>query len=408
MDAAERIVITGRGVVSPLGTGVESFHRALAEGKSGISTIQFPWETGYKVLRAGRVKDFDLGEFLPDPPQMGHASQLAVAASKLALEEAGLDVPLQQPDRTGVVVGTALGDASEFESHWQEFRHKKEGCARNGGSREWMRLGSLSDRVAEIFGFEGPRHLVATTCAAGNHAIAWGAGLLKSGAADVMLAVGADTIGFVDILGFSRLLLQAPERCQPFDLHRKGTILSEGGAAVVLETLSSAKRRGADILAEVAGYGLSCDAAGPFASKVKNTRAMRVAFERALRSAGIAAEEIQHVSAHGSGTRLNDHKETFFLKEVLGRRAYEVPINAIKSMLGHAQGAASLFEAIACVLSLQRGLLYPTSNYETPDPNCDLDYVPNQAREQQVDTILSNAFGIGGNNALVIFRRFQG
>jgi 3-oxoacyl-[acyl-carrier-protein] synthase II len=175
----------------------------------------------------------------------------------------------------------------------------------------------------------------------------------------------------------------------------------------MLETLSAASRRGANILAEIAGYGQSCDAAGPFASNSQDTRGMRVAFDRALRGARISADEIQHVSAHGSGTRLNDQKETLFLKQVLGRRAYDVPVSSIKSMLGHAQGAASLFEAIACVLSLNRGCLYPTTNYETPDPACDLDYIPNQVREQRVETILSNAFGVGGNNALVILRRLR-
>lgn len=405
MDEAEQIVITGMGVVAPIGIGVEAFHRALADGKSGISVIEFPWHTGYKVLKAGQVKDFDWRLFLPAPPKIGRASQLAVAASKLALDDAGLDYPPRRPERVGAIVGTAMGDADEFETSWQEFHNN---IGRNGSSRQWMRLGNLSERVAEIFDLEGPNHLVATTCSAGNHAIAWSAELLRSRAADAMLAVAADTIGFVDMLGFSRLLLQAPERCQPFDLHRKGTILSEGGAAMVLETLAAAKRRGANILAEVAGCGLSCDAAGPFASNLQNTRGMRVAAERAFRSAQMSPDQIDHVSAHGSATRLNDHKETLFLKEVLGRRAYKVLINSIKSMLGHTQGAASMMEAIACVLTLNRGLVYPTINYETPDPACDLDYVPNQAREQRVDAILSDSFGVGGNNALVIFRRWQG
>ena len=407
MNATGRIVITGMGVVSPIGIGVEAFHRALAEGKSGISVMEFPWQTGYKVLRAGQVKDSELRVFHSDAPKMGRASELALAASKLALEEAGLDFPPRQANRIGLVAGTAMGDATELEEDWQRFHQNRDSCP-NGDFPEWMRLGNLSDRVAAILGLEGPSHLVATTCSAGNHAIAWSTELLKSGAADVMLAVGADTIGFVDMLGFTRLLLQAPERCQPFDLHRKGTILSEGGAAVVLEALGAAKRRGAKILAEVAGYGLSCDAAGPFASSIQNTRGMRVAAERAFRSAQISPDQIDHVSAHGSATRLNDHKETVFLKEILGSHAYKVPINSIKSMLGHTQGAASLMEAIACVLTLSLGLIYPTTNYETPDATCDLDYVPNQAREQRVETILSDSFGVGGNNALVIFRRWEG
>lgn len=405
MNDAERIVITGMGLVSPVANTVEDFHQALAAGENGISVIEFPWETDYKVLRAGRVKNFDLKQFIPDAPQMGRASQLAVAASKLALESAGLEFPPRHPERVGLIVGTAMGDVDEFESAWQAFHR---GPVPNGDGQDAMRIGHLSDNVGKVFSLEGPSQVVAAACAAGNHAIAWSAELLKSGTADVMLAVATDAIGFVDMLGFSRLRLQAPERCQPFDLHRKGTILAEGGATLVLETLSSARRRGANILAEAAGYGISCDAAGPFASRLEDTRGMRVAFERALRSARISSDEIDHVSAHGSGTRLNDHKETLFLKEVLGPRAYRVPVNSIKSMLGHAQGTAPLFEAIASVLALQRGVIYPTANYETPDPACDLDYVPNRARELRVDTILSNAFGVGGNNALVIFRRWQG
>ena len=404
MDGTEKIVITGMGLISPLANEVDAFHHALAAGKSGISVVEFPWETGYQVLRAGRVRDFELSHFLPNPPRMGRASQLAVAATKLALQDAGLDFPPRRPDRVGLVVGTVLGDGDEFEATWQELRHGTQ----NGRYGEPMRLGNLSGRLAESFGLEGPCHLVSTTCSAGNHAIAWSAEVLRSGAADVMLAVGADTIGFVDILGFCRLLLQAPERCQPFDLHRSGTLLAEGGAALAMETLSSARRRGAKILAEVAGYGLSCDAAGPFASRIEDIRGMRVAFERAVRSARISPGSIDHVSAHGTGTRLNDHKETLFLKEVLGPHAYEIPVNSIKSMLGHGQGAAALFQAIACVLTLEHGLIYPTTNYETPDPACDLDFVPNETRQQHVNTILSNSFGVGGNNALVIFRRSQG
>ncbi|HLB89720.1 MAG TPA: beta-ketoacyl synthase N-terminal-like domain-containing protein, partial [Terriglobales bacterium] len=254
MDNAERIVVTGMGVVSPVAIGVDAFHHALAAGENGISVVEFPWETGYKVLRAGCVKNFNLAQFFPDPPQMGRASQLAVAASMLALRDAGLDFPPAHSDRSGLVVGTAMGDVDEFEAAWQGFRHSH---ARNGDTRDLMRLGNMSDRLAAIFGLEGPNHVVASACAAGNHAIAWSAELLKRGEADVMLAVGTDTIGFVDMLGFSRLRLQAPERCQPFDLHRKGTILAEGGATLVLETLSSARRRRANILAEVAGYGIS-------------------------------------------------------------------------------------------------------------------------------------------------------
>jgi 3-oxoacyl-[acyl-carrier-protein] synthase II len=401
----ERIVITGMGVISPVGIGVDAFHRALVSGDNGISAIQTRNETGYKVVHAGVLKNFDLRDYIPKAPCIGRASQLAVAACKLALEHAELN-PGQHPDRIGTVVGTTLGDALEFEEHWDSYRQTKK--PKNGRPyHEWMRLGSLKDRIVEIFGIAGPSHLVTTNCAAGNHAIGWSWELLKSGDVDAMLAVAADTIGFVDVLGFCRLLLQAPERCQPFDLHRKGTILSEGSGALVLETLSSARRRGANILGEVMGHGESSDAGGAFASNIQDTRGMHVAFRHALRSAAISADQIDHVSAHGSGTRLNDAKETIFLKQIFGPRAYKIPVNSIKSMVGHAQGAAPMLEAVASVLTLNRHCIYPTVNYETPDPACDLDYVANYPREQQVNTILSNSFGIGGNNALVIFRRWE-
>jgi 3-oxoacyl-[acyl-carrier-protein] synthase II len=222
-----------------------------------------------------------------------------------------------------------------------------------------------------------------------------------------MVALGTDVISYGGMLGFNRLLLQAPELCQPFDKQRRGTILAEGAGALVLETARSALERGAPILAEVAGWGLSCDAGGAFASDLHDNRGMKIAVNRALARAEMAPEEIGHVSAHASGTRLNDRKETILLKEVMGDHARRIPINGIKSMLGHTQGAASTLEAIASVLTLTRDVVYPTANYRTPDPECDLDYVPNEARPQQVDSVMSNSFGIGGNNAIVIFRRWR-
>jgi 3-oxoacyl-[acyl-carrier-protein] synthase II len=391
----ERVVVTGMGVVSPVGIGINQFHSSLLTGRTGIEPFTPPCSTGYKSVRAGLVIGFEDA----DAPLCGRASQMAIVAGKQALDSADIHIPPGRPERIGVVAATAFGDAPEFEAC-------SDTCVNGNASVDWMRIGGMADRVARAVGVEGPVHLVTTTCAAGNHAISWSASLLTAGAADAMLAVAADALGYVDLLGFCRLLLQAPERCQPFDLHRKGTVLAEGAAAVVLETLSAAESRGATVLAEVLGSGESCDAAGPFASNVNDMRGMQLAFERAIRAAEISADEIDHVSAHGSGTRLNDRKETAFLKTVLGARAYKVPISAIKSMLGHAQGAASMFEAIASVLSLRHGCLYPTINYETPDPFCDLDYVPNCAREHRVRTIMSNAFGVGGNNSIVIFRRW--
>jgi 3-oxoacyl-[acyl-carrier-protein] synthase II len=406
MNTSERVVITGVGVVSPWGTGVDDFHQALTDGRSGISKVQSPWQTAYPTLWAGQVSDGDLESVAPVSIKLGRASRFALASTRLALDQAGISTPTARPDRIGVVVGTGGGNAAEVEAEWKRF-HACDSVAPPPEPSS-MRPCCLAEPVSEAFGFEGPSHTVTSACAAGNHAIAWSAAILHAGKAEVMVAAAADALNYVGFLGFTRLLLQAPERCQPFDRHRRGTILSEGGAAVVLETLSGARRRGAPILAEVVGYGNSCDAAGPFASCVTDTRGMRVAFGRALRQARISPDSIDHVSAHGTGTRLGDQKETLFLKEVLGERAYKVPVSAIKGMLGHTQGAAGMFDAVACVLTLTRRVMYPTVNYETPDPQCDLDYIPNEAREQNVSTILSNSFGVGGNNSMVIFRRWDG
>ncbi len=407
MKDSDRIAVTGMGVVSPIGIGVDAFHQGLTEGRDGITDLEFPWETGTKANRAGAVKGFDLANFVPDQPRMGRASQLAVAAAAEALHRSGYDVDPAEADRFGAVIGTAMGDVTEFEEDWQEYR-RSGASAPDGRSRQWMRLGNMGDRISEVLGLDGPNHTLAAACAAGNHAIAMSADLLKNGSANAMLAVGADVISFVDMLGFNRLMLQAPERCQPFDLNRKGTIVAEGSAALVLERLEDATRRGARILAELTGYGISCDAGGAFASSLKDTRGMRMAFKRAVRSAQMSPQETDHVNMHGTGTKLNDKKETRFLKEVLGDHAYQVPINSIKSMIGHTQGAAPLLEAVACVLTLEHDVIYPTTNYETPDPACDLDCVTNQPREIRVNTIVSNSFGIGGNNAIVIFKRWKG
>jgi 3-oxoacyl-(acyl-carrier-protein) synthase len=266
---------------------------------------------------------------------------------------------------------------------------------------------ALHHFAAEQLQLTGPCQLVASTCASGNHALAWARDLLRVGAASAMLAVGADTIGHVVLQGFCRLLLQAPACIQPFDKHRKGTILAEGAGALLLERLSAARARGARIWAELAGCGLSCDEGGAFKGSVRDVDTLLRAGRAALRDAALAPEQIDYVSAHGSGTKLNDARETHFLHQLLGPHAASTPIGSLKSMLGHAQGAAASLEAIASVLSLHHDMLYPTINYRTPDPRCDLDCVPNHARRRRINTVLSNAFGLGGNNALVVLRRWE-
>ena len=384
----QRVVITGLGVVSPLGNDVETFRRRLAAGECGTRKVTPLFPTGYRADHCGVVDGVDA-------PEERRTSRLAEAAARQALSHAGL----QTRKRCGVVLGTAMGEGRELEAR-----------LRTGDAFESRPVGGvprLHDTVADALELDGPSHLVATTCASGNHAADWARQLLLAGQADAMLAVGADTVGWVDQLGFARLLLQAPDRCRPFDKHRKGTILSEGAGAVLLERLDRARARGATPLAELAGCGLSCDAGGAFKSRREELGPLLAAAHAALHDAGLGPEAIDHVSAHGSGTKLNDARETLFAKALLGERAAKVPISGLKSMLGHAQGAAASFELVAAVLTLQHDVLFPTIGLETPDPDCDLDYVPNVARAARVDTILSNAFGVGGNNALAVVRRLE-
>ncbi len=389
------------GVVSPLGTDLDTYHRSLRDGADGISTIEPRYETGYKVNRAGLVKDFGaLGaESMASSQRHGRTTALGLAAARMAIQNAGFDHP-----RCGVIVGTAMGDALELEASWE----RRSACEATDARPALYGQHGIHTAIATTLGLDGPSHLIATTCAAGNHAIDWACDILQVDGVGGVLAVGADTIGHVDLLGFSRLLLQAPDAIRPFDRHRKGTILSEGAGALLLEPLALAKKRGAPILAEVAGCGLSSDASGAFQSKAADVRTLQIAAEGAFRQARVSPDAIDYVSAHGSATRLNDARETNFAKSLFGSRAYQVPMSSIKSMLGHAQGAAASLEAIACVLSFEHDTLYPTINFETADPQCDMDCIPNRAREARVDVIMSNAFGVGGNNSIVILKRWQG
>ena len=296
MNADQRVVITGMGIVSPLGIGVTAYHQSLSQGRDGISALSFPWETGYMVNRAGLVKDFIPSEVAGDD-QCPRTTQLAIAACRMALKEAGFEGH-RLLAKTGVIVGTAMGEALAQENIWRAEKQQHRLSQNNHNIPPMLPNHLINGRIAAHLGLEGPSYLLTTTCASGNHAIAWASRLLKSGAADAMLAVGADTLSYVDILGVSRLLLQAPDRCRPFDLNRKGLVFSEGAGALLLEPLHRAKRRGAQILAEVAGHGLSCDAAGAFSGKVNQVGSLLKAAKEALREAKREPANIQYISAH--------------------------------------------------------------------------------------------------------------
>jgi 3-oxoacyl-[acyl-carrier-protein] synthase II len=253
----------------------------------------------------------------------------------------------------------------------------------------------------------GPCMMIPTACAAGNYAIGYGFDLLRTGRADVVVAGGADAFSRITYMGFARLGAIAPERCQPFDKNRKGMVPGEGAAILVLESIDAAIARGATVYAEVLGYGVSCDSHHMTAAHPQGDGAIR-AMEGAMREAGVGIEDIDYISAHGTGTPTNDRVETIAARTLFAGRAMSVPMSSIKSMMGHTMGAASAIEASACSLALQTGWIPPTINYETPDPECDLDYVPNQARKTDPRVILNNAYAFGGNNASLCLRRYEG
>lgn len=402
-----RIVITGIGVVTSIGTGREQFWENLLAGRSGISVVESFDTGGYSVHCGTEVKGFNPAEFLVnlDAAHLGRASQLAVAASRLALTDAGLEPDSLDPLRSGVSMGTTSGEPREVERFNDSYVNQeldKVGAEFIGR----YPCHSISAHVAEEMGFAGVNMMIPTACAAGNYAIAYAFDVLRRGRADLMLAGGSDSFSRITYTGFARLGAVAPEICQPFDRNRKGMIPGEGAGVLVLEPFKRAVARGAHIYAEVAGYGLSCDAHHMTAAHPEGDGAAR-AMRQALDESGTRPEDVSYISAHGTGTLTNDRLETIAVKRVFKEYAYRVPVSSVKSMLGHTMGAASAIEAAVCALAVRDDRIPPTMNLEEPDPECDLDYVPNRAREHRVDVAMNNAYAFGGNNASLVFRKCE-
>lgn len=399
------IVVTGIGWVTPLGTGCRDVWSRLLEGRAGTGPVTSFDTSGYNVHQGGEVRGFDPGGSFRrlGPESVGRASQLAVAAARQALEDAGLTEGELDRERTGVVMGTTSGEPQEVERYDDRVV-----------AGELDRVGSefmdrypchvIPGHIAAELELGGFNMMIPAACAAGNYAVAQAVDVLQAGRAERMLAGGADSFSRITYTGFARLGAIAPERCQPFDRERRGMIPGEGAAILVLERLDSARRRGARIYAEVAGYGLSCDAHHMTAAHPEGAGAAR-AMERALDASGLTANDVDYISAHGTGTPTNDRLESLAVHRVFGDRARRVPMSSVKSMLGHTMGAASAIEAAICSLAVHTGQIPPTAHFEHPDPECDVDCVPNVARELPVAVAMNNAYAFGGNNASVVFRR---
>jgi 3-oxoacyl-[acyl-carrier-protein] synthase II len=409
--AMERVVVTGLGVVSAIGVDVPTFWDSLVNGVSGVRRISLFDPSPLKVQIAAEAKDFSF-----DPKQakrLERFSQFAVSASGQALEhahlkpgEGGID-----PAHVGVSMGTGIGGFPFQNEQHQRF------LERGPGKFHPLTLPIIIPNMAAAnvgmrFGLTGPNVAVTTACATGNHAIGQALDILRLGRADVMVAGGTEAAicaftvdGFHQIGALSTRNDDPPRASRPFNKSRDGFVLGEGCGALVLETLSHAERRGAPILAELAGFGMSCDAYHLTAPDPKGEGA-RQAMLAALADARVEPHRVDYINAHGTSTPLNDQLETLAIKRVFGESAGQIPISSIKSMIGHSLGAAAALEAVASVLTLVHGVIPPTINLDEPDPELDLDYVPNRAREAKLDTVMSNSFAFGGQNAVTVFRRW--
>ncbi|HXO18908.1 MAG TPA: beta-ketoacyl-[acyl-carrier-protein] synthase family protein [Thermoanaerobaculia bacterium] len=403
------VVVTGIGVVTPVGTGRDEFWDNLLAGRSGFAPVSSFDTSAHTVHLGAEVRGFQGADQVRnlDASRLGRASQLAIAAAHQALADAGLDssAGLADPGRAGVSMGTTSGEPLEVE-RFDDFFLASDLAGMGTEFIVRYPCHVIAANVAAELGFEGSATMIPAACAAGNYAIAHAVDLLSAGRADLMLAGGADAFSRITYTGFARLGAIAPVTCQPFDRNRKGMIPGEGAGMVVLEPLARALARGARIYAEVAGYGLSCDAHHMTAAHPEGAGAAR-AMERALEVSGLNADEVSYISAHGTGTPTNDRLETIAVKRVFGDAARRVPISSVKSMLGHTMGAASAIEAAVCALAVHCDRIPGTMNLEEPDPECDLDYVPNAARELPVRVAMNNAYAFGGNNASLILRKCE-
>jgi 3-oxoacyl-[acyl-carrier-protein] synthase II len=411
----KRIAITGIGIVAPVGVGREDVWSALVEGRSGISRIECFDTSNLKTNIAGVCHDFRPEKFFDERElsRLDRASQFAIAATEMAASEAGLSNGLLDSYDVGVILGTGFGGQSSIEEFCGAFFSNGKG-RRSAIAIPKSMYNASSSNIAIRFKARGPNITISTACSSGANAIGQAFHLIRYGHAERMIAGGADapiTPVVMEAWKEMRVLStknDPPERaCKPFSANRDGFVLAEGAGIVVLEDLEKAAERGAHIYAEVIGYGATADASH---ITFPDPDGEAYAMIRALKDAGVAAEEVDYINAHGTATKLNDASETEAIKRVFGNRAYEIPVNSIKSMLGHSMGAAGAIEFITTVLAIENKLIPPTINYEESDPQCDLDYVTEGSRAvgrtRPLRTAISNSFGFGGNNAVLVVREY--
>ena len=410
-----RVVITGLGVVSPVGNGKEEFWNNLLAGKPGVGPITQFDATDFPVKIAGEVKDFDPVALAGDRKTVRHMdryTQFAVAAAKMAVADAKLDMTKEDPDMAGTLIGTGIGGIHVMEDTILQIEKKGPGKV-NPFAIPMMIANMASGQVSITLGLRGPVLTDVTACASGTNSIGLAARLIKYGDADIMIAGGAEAaVSKAPMAGFAAMKALSSRDCPPeeascpFDAGRDGFVLGEGSGVLVLEELEHAKKRGAHIYAELAGYGSNGDAYQITAPRPGGELAY-LCMEKALKDAHTKPEEVDYINAHGTSTHLNDLNETSAIKALLGKHAYEIPVNSTKSMTGHLLGAAGAIEAVVCALSIENNKVHPTINLKERDPECDLDYVTEGARDVKINVAMSNSFGFGGHNAVIVMRRYE-
>ena len=408
-----RVVITGMGAITCLGNSVDEFWTGLKNGKSGIREISLVSPDGFPCRVSGEVRDFDTAEYMDrkESRRMARFSQFAVAAAHQAVKDSGLDLENEDLDRIGVLIGSGSGGLPETD---QQAEIRVTRCVNRMSPYyiPMMLVNMAAANISHTFNLTGYTNTCVTACAASTQAIGEASEIIRRGGADVIVTGGTEAgICEIGMGGFSTMRALTTwtgdpvKASRPFDSGRDGFAPSEGSGILIMESLQHATDRGAQIYAEIGGWGVSADAyhlVQPHPEGVGAAKAM----QRALDSAGVSLDEIDYINAHGTSTPINDKSETIAVKRVFGEKAYNIPISSTKSMVGHSLGASGALEAIVCINSINDRIMHPTINQEETDPDCDLDYVPNVAREADLDVVMSNSFGFGGQNAALVIKRF--
>lgn len=414
-DNGNRVVITGMGAITCLGNSVDEFWTGLKNGRSGIREISLVSPDGFPCKVSGEIRNFDTADYMErkESRRMARFSQFAVAAAHQAVKDSGIDFEREDLDRVGVLIGSGSGGLPETDQQ-AEIRVTRGISRMSPYYIPMMLVNMAAANISHTFNLTGYTNTCVTACAASTQAIGEASEVIRRGSADVIVAGGTEAGiceigmgGFSTMRALTRWEGDPSKASRPFDSGRDGFAPAEGSGMLIMESLKHATARGAHIYAEIAGWGVSADAYHLVQPHPEGAGAAK-AMQRALENAGVGLDDIDYINAHGTSTSINDKSETIAIKRVFGERAYDVPISSTKSMVGHSLGASGSLEAIACISSIIDGILHPTINQDEPDPDCDLDYIPNVAREADLKIVMSNSFGFGGQNACIVIKKFAG